>query len=97
MGPDDQVVRRGGTATFTVTVTNSGDVDVSDVRVDGIQLDACDRRIGTLMAGASTTYTCTTGPLNAEFINQANVFATSPIGTMVADTDDLAQVRITGG
>ncbi|MCI0545486.1 MAG: hypothetical protein L0Z49_13765, partial [Actinobacteria bacterium] len=96
LGPDDQEVRIGETATFVVTVTNTGDVDLTEVRVDCIQLDACDRSIGSLAMGASVTYACTSGPLDREFLNQANVFGTTPIGTTVADTDDLAMVRIGG-
>jgi hypothetical protein len=45
-------------ATFTITVTNKGQVGLTNVRVRNPQSPACDRRYTSLAAHASRRYTC---------------------------------------
>src|SRR5690606_39926840 len=47
----------GGTAEFTITVTNTGDVDLTGVAVTDEQVPGCGRTIGDLPVGGSVTYT----------------------------------------
>src|SRR5262249_22499995 len=50
--PEAQTIAKGGTATFAITVTNTGDVALTNVMVsDPATLD-CARAIGTLAPGA---------------------------------------------
>ena len=73
--PDEQTVVSGGTATFTITVTNTGDVDLRDVDVTDANTPDCDRTIGDLASGASHTYSCTASNVTSGFINEAVVSA----------------------
>ena len=92
--PDDKVVRDGDKVTFTIKVTNTGDVDLSNVTVSDPLTPSCDKVIGTLLQGASTSYTCTTGALSASFTNIASVTGHPPVGPDVTASDN-APVTVT--
>ena len=97
---DDSEVSPGGTATFTITVTNTGQVPLTDVVVTDDQTPSCDFGAGdmttvpggafdgTLAVGESFSYTCTTDALSASFVNTADVVGVPPAGPPVTDTDD---------
>ena len=85
--PDIQTVVNGGTATFTITVTNTSAVDLSGVTVSDPLVPACDAALGTLVGGASSSYTCDASGLTADFTNTADVTATDPLGGVVSDGD----------
>lgn len=97
---DDSEVTPGGTATFTITVTNTGQVPLTDVVVTDEQTPSCDFSAGdmttvpggafdgTLAVGESFSYTCTTDALTASFVNTADVVGVPPEGPPVTDTDD---------
>ncbi|MFI5607558.1 hypothetical protein [Amycolatopsis sp. NPDC051903] len=53
------VVRPGEPATFTVTATNTGDVELHDVSVADAAAPECAKRLGSLAPRAKQTYTCT--------------------------------------
>jgi CSLREA domain-containing protein/uncharacterized repeat protein (TIGR01451 family) len=83
--PSDQQVVAGGTATFTITVKNPSGIAKTAVAVVDPLTPSCDRSIGDLAAGAtSTPYTCSTGPLFASFTNVATATATAPEGMVTA-------------
>jgi uncharacterized repeat protein (TIGR01451 family) len=85
--PASQTVAVGGTATFTITVTNTGDVALSDVTVtDPLSAD-CGRSLGTLDAGQSKTYTCTRSDVTAGFVNVAAASGKPPAGPAVEASD----------
>jgi uncharacterized repeat protein (TIGR01451 family) len=92
--PDGQSVTRGGTVTFTIKVTNSGDVDLSNVTVADPLTGSCAKTLGTLLQGASTSYTCTTDALSDSFTNLASVTGTPPVGPDVT-ASDTAPVTVT--
>ena len=92
--PDGQSVTSGSTVTFTIKVTNTGDVDLSNVTVSDPLTPSCDKVIGTLLQGASTSYTCTTGALSASFTNIASVTGHPPVGPDVTASDN-APVTVT--
>jgi uncharacterized repeat protein (TIGR01451 family) len=88
--PKSQTVTRGGTATFTITVTNTGDVALTNVTVTDALSPNCNRTIGTLAPGASTSYTCTRANVTANFTNVA--VATGAAGGTTVTAQDTAPV-----
>jgi len=84
----DQTVNSGGTATFTIRVTNTGDVTLTNVQVsDALAPDCVRNNLGTLAAGASTTYTCSVANVTAGFTNSATATGHPPVGPDVTSTD----------
>ncbi len=67
--PDGQSVVSGGTATFTIEVANTGDVDLTGVTVTDALVPACSSTVGDLAVGESTSYTCTVSDVAAGFTN----------------------------
>lgn len=85
---DPSVTEAGRTVTYTIKVTNTGDIALGSVAVDDDITDACDRpALGSLAAGASTTYTCT-AVVTADTTNTAVARGTDPLGRTVTDSDD---------
>ena len=89
--PDPQPVRAGGTATFTIVVSNIGAENLTSVAVTDPLAPGCNRTIGALAAGASyPTYTCTLANVTADFTNRATVTGRPPGGQTVTDSDSAA-------
>jgi uncharacterized repeat protein (TIGR01451 family) len=87
--PDLQQVVSGGTVTFTIRVTNTGDVTLNPVAVSDPLAPACNRaNVGPLTAGQSTSYTCSVSNVTADFTNVATATGTPPVGPPVTDDDD---------
>ncbi len=78
-------VRAGGTATFTVTVTNTGDTTLHNVTVTDPLAGGCARTLPALAAGAIITYRCTSVVGSATFTNTATVTGTDITGRPVTD------------
>ena len=74
------------TATFTITVTNTGNVDLKDVTVTDPKTPSCDKFIGDLAVGESTSYQCSV-VVTESFTNIADVVGTPPVGPKVTDSD----------
>jgi uncharacterized repeat protein (TIGR01451 family) len=91
--PDLQTVTRGSTVTFTISVTNTGDVILTNVTVGDTLAPTCAKSLGTLAPGQSTSYVCTVADAQATFTNVAVVTGADPTGRPVTDNDDaVAQV-----
>jgi uncharacterized repeat protein (TIGR01451 family) len=88
--PKSQTVTKGGEAIFTITVTNTGDVALTNVAVSDPRSPDCNRTIGTLAAGASVTYTCVRANVQASFDNVA--VATGQAGSRTVTAQDTAPV-----
>src|SRR5439155_160041 len=58
--PATRTILTGSTATFTIKVTNTGDVDLTNVTVNDAKTPSCNKVVGNLAKGASTSYDCTT-------------------------------------
>jgi len=84
----NEVVHPGDTATFQIVVTNTGETDLTDVTVTDELAPSCDRTIGDLAMGASTTYTCDVPDVKASFTNVADVVGLGPNEEEVTATDD---------
>ena len=90
-GPEPPAaVARGSLHTWTITVTNTGDVTLSDVTVTDVVSPSCDAALGTMAAGASKSYECVYGPVTRDTVNTAVVVGTSPKGEKVTDEDTAA-------
>ncbi len=87
--PEEQTIHKGGTAEFTITVTNTGDVALTGVTVDDPNSSDCDKEIGTLAAGESDSYTCSQTNVEASFDNTATVTADGGLSA-----DDVAAVTV---
>jgi len=85
-GPKTQTVARGGAATFTITVSNTGDVTLTNVTVADLLTPDCNRIVGVLTPGATATYTCTLANVTASFTNVVVAMGTAG-GTTVTATD----------
>jgi len=92
-GPDAQTVARGSTVTFTIEVTNTGDVKLTNVVVADAQAPGCGKSIGDMIPGAIVNYTCTLANVTSDLTNVAIVSGTPPVGPVVTDSND-AKVTI---
>ena len=91
---DQTVVTAPTLVTYTIRVTNTGDVVLNNVTVaDGIA-PACARTIGNLAIGASTQYTCT-ATITQNTTNTATVTAKDPQGADVSPKSASATVTVT--
>jgi uncharacterized repeat protein (TIGR01451 family) len=88
--PKSQTVTVGNKATFTITVTNTGDVALTNVTVTDALSPNCNRTIGTLAPGASVSYSCTRPNVRSSFQNVA--VATGTAGTTTVTARDTAPV-----
>ncbi|WP_170265680.1 IPTL-CTERM sorting domain-containing protein [Thiohalocapsa marina] len=101
--PDSQTVTSGGTASFTIRVTNTGDVTLTDVQISDDSTSACAKTstdiagLGSLVSAAYVEYTCESSALTASFVNTASVSATPPVGAAVTDDDSAAVNVVTSG
>jgi uncharacterized repeat protein (TIGR01451 family) len=84
--PDNQTVAIGGTATFTIQVTNTGNVDLEVTVSDPLTSD-CNRALGTIAAGTSVDYTCSALGVTDSFINEAFASGVGPNNGSANDSD----------
>jgi uncharacterized repeat protein (TIGR01451 family) len=91
--PKSQTVAVGGTATFTITVTNAGNVVLTDVTVTDPLSPNCNRTkaqipaLASMAPGAKVSYTCTRPNVRGSFDNVATAIGTPPTGPNVTASD----------
>jgi uncharacterized repeat protein (TIGR01451 family) len=90
----NQTVVSGSTVTFTISIINTGVVDMENVTVTDAPVPDCDKDLGVLDAGDITGYTCTVAEVITDFTNSATVTSTTFVGVQVTDTDT-ASVHVT--
>ena len=96
--PDNQTIASGGTASFTITVTNTGNVPLTSVTVTDPAAPNCNKAIGALAAGATyPAYSCTLANVTAGLTNTANVVGTAPNEQQVTDSDTAVVTIQSGG
>jgi uncharacterized repeat protein (TIGR01451 family) len=86
MTPETQEVASGGTATFNVSVTNTGDVVLSSVAVSDELVTDCNRSLPDLNPGDSQSYTCS-GIVTEAFTHTVMANGSPPSGDPVSDSD----------
>jgi uncharacterized repeat protein (TIGR01451 family) len=77
----------GSDVPFTLTITNMGDVTLTDVQVEDPLVSTCDADLGTLAVGESMSYTCQALNVQTAFTNTATVTAITSVGSVVRDSD----------
>ncbi len=95
---DDHVVERGGTAHWRITVTNTGEVDLTGITLQDAAEPSCSTSGVDLANGTSVSFTCSTTNVTAGMTNTAvgryvppGAPATTP---PVATAPDDASVRV---
>lgn len=97
--PSLQTVESGGTATFTITVTNPGSVTLGNIQVIDTLCSTLTGPVGDtgsdgiLPTTETWTYTCMVNNVTSDFINSVTVSGTVPGGPTVSDHDE-AEVAI---
>jgi len=97
--PKSQAVASGGTASFTITVTNTGNVTLTNVTVADPLAPNCNRTkadipaLASMAPNAKVSYTCTRPTVTAAFDNVATATGTPPVGPNVT-ASDTAPVKI---
>ncbi len=76
-----------GIASFTITVSNTGDVDLANVMVSDPLVPACDNAIGTLAVSGTVAYGCQDANVTASYTNVVTVTGDYTVGQVtVSDT-----------
>jgi len=90
--PASQAVVSGGTANFTITADNTGNVDLTGVVISDPQCDTLTGPTGddgdnVLETSEVWSWSCTVNNVTADFTNTATVTGTPPTGPDVSDND----------
>ena len=85
--PQEQEINIGDTAVFTISVTNTGEVLLTNIVVDDPASPACNRdNISPLAPGVTHQYSCSQTNVTTNFLNEVTVTALGN-GDTVADSD----------
>jgi uncharacterized repeat protein (TIGR01451 family) len=91
--PKSQTVAVGGTARFTITVTNAGNTVLTNVTVTDPLTPNCNRTsaqipaLASMAPGATVTYSCARPNVRGNFNNVATATGTPPSGPNVTASD----------
>jgi len=85
-GPDSRTFTSGSDIDFEITVTNTGEVDLTEVVVTDELVPGCAKTIGSLAVGETQSYTCTIKNVTEGFTNVAKVTGKSD-EVVVSDED----------
>jgi uncharacterized repeat protein (TIGR01451 family) len=95
--PDNYVVALGDPHTFDIAVTNTSNVDLTDVEVTDPVTPDCDRSLGTMTPGQVITYSCVVARVLQPVLNTAFAAGNAPDGSVVTDQDDAAVTVVGAG
>lgn len=92
--PVTQTVVMGGNANFTITVTNTGSVTLTNVTVSDTLVPDCDVAIGTMVVSATVSYGCTDVGVTTSYINVVTVTSLLSTGLPGPSAMDSANVTV---
>jgi uncharacterized repeat protein (TIGR01451 family) len=92
--PKNQTVYSGQPATFTLTVTNTGDTDLSPIIVQDFNAAECSKNLTGLGIGASTSWTCSHAGETVSYYNVVQAQGWSPLAQKVVMWNDSARVNV---
>ncbi len=92
--PDLQTIASGSAVSFTITVTNTGDVPLSNVQVADPLLPDCTQTLGSMSAGDSLDYVCSASDVSGDFTNSATVTGWASIVGLSVEATDTAFVDV---
>lgn len=96
IAPHLQSVASGGTASFTIYVTNTSGTKLTSLVVTDPLVTGCEWTANHLNAYTSDTRTCTRTGVTADFTHTVRAQATSGSITLVATDQATVRVRVTG-
>lgn len=91
--PEEQTIREGSTADFTITVQNFGDTTLTNASITNTTVSECNNSFASLAPGAEESYDCTSAALSDDLTTTAVINATAPDGGGVS-AEDSADVII---
>ncbi len=94
--PALQNILAGQDATFTITINNLGDSELTNVVVSDLAAPDCDATFASLPVAGSETVTCSVAGVTADFTNTVDVTADDLSGQQVTDTDTAEVVVVSG-
>jgi uncharacterized repeat protein (TIGR01451 family) len=93
--PKNQTVPFGGFASFTIRVTNHGNVDLTNISVTDPNALGCANTIASLAKGTSTDYTCQSGAVPLIGLHNVVYACGDGGGATVCDQDDSDAASLT--
>ncbi|NDF42971.1 MAG: DUF11 domain-containing protein, partial [Actinobacteria bacterium] len=90
--PDTQTVKAGANATFTITITNTGNIPLTNVVVSDPLSSDCNRTFATLQVAQVISFTCTKTSVQTSFTNVVTVNAST--GTSTISDSDSAEIFV---
>ena len=91
--PEEQTIREGDVASFTITVQNFGDTTLTNAGITNATVPECNNAYDSLAPGAEESYDCTSAALSDDLTTTVAVNATAPDGGGVS-AEDSASVNI---
>ena len=93
-GTDSQDVVSGGSAQFSITVTNDGNIPLRSISVTDPEAGACNITIAFLAPGATFNYACSDPGVTADYVNVAMVTAIPENGDPQVMADDDTDINV---
>lgn len=90
--PDTQLVVQGETATFTISIENTGNVPLTDLNVADPSAPECVKSSSNLAVGSTWSYSCNLAGITEPLINTATV--TAVWESVTVTSSDSAQVTV---
>jgi uncharacterized repeat protein (TIGR01451 family) len=91
--PGNQKTVSGNSASFTVTVTNTGDVTLNNVVVTNTVVPSCAKNnFSPIAVGAKVTYSCSKSNVTGDFYNSGTVTGDHVIGQVSANSSAFVDV-----
>ncbi len=94
--PGVQTIFVGDSADFTITITNTGNVSLTNFVISDTLAPDCETglAVSTLGPNQSTSYTCSLSGVSSDFTNTITVTAEVPFTTFTAMASDSAVVQV---